>query len=69
MKKLILKVGAMLLVIGAMPLASGVAQGGIGGEWREGAITDYFLEPDCAWIECNTADPGITDCCTYWIGY
>ncbi len=68
MKKLILRVGAMLLVIGAAPLAQGVAQGS-GGTWVEGAVTDYFLEPDCAWIECNLSDPGITECCTYWVGY
>lgn len=63
MKRLILRVGAVLLAIGGTPLSSGVAQG----YFAEGAITDYFIYPDCAALDCHSADPGITDCCTYWV--
>ncbi len=60
MKGLILRVSAVLLVIGAAPLSPGVA------EWREGALTDYFLEPDCEHRECVPSNPG-EECCIYWV--
>ncbi len=66
MKRMILKVGAILLVVGAAPVAVGMAQGGIG-EWREGAFTDYFLEPDCERRECVPSQG--EECCTYWFQY
>jgi hypothetical protein len=37
-----------------------------GGEWREGVLTDYHLEPDCEHRECVPSNPG-EECCLYWV--
>lgn len=62
----ILTVVGVLGGLALVPTGVGVADHTTSHVQQEGQVNEFFLEPDCQRIECDSADPGM-ECCLYWL--